>query len=85
MWSVRFDPRAFKQLSRLRKHDQLQIREFLDERLLKLDNPRQLGGPLRGSLSEFWRYRVGDLRILCRIEDEKLIVLAIGNRREVYR
>ncbi|UXS30858.1 type II toxin-antitoxin system RelE/ParE family toxin [Agrobacterium tumefaciens] len=64
------------------------IRNFLHERLAALDDPRQTGAALQGSeLGNFWRYRVGDYRIICDIQDHKLVVLVveIGHRREIYR
>ena len=87
MWTVRFDRGAFKDLSKLSKTDQNRVTRFIDDRLLKLENPRQLGGPLKGSLSEYWRYRVGDIRIVCRIDDGELVLLvvAVGNRGAIYR
>jgi len=61
---------------------------FMENRVAKLENPRSLGQPLQGiTLDGLWRYRVGDYRIICEIQDKKLVVLAlrIGHRREVYR
>lgn len=86
-WSVVIEPSAQKDLRKLGGRDGARVLRFLHDRIGKLDNPWQLGSPLKGQLAEYWRYRVGDLRILCRIEDEKLIVLviAVGNRREIYR
>ncbi|BCX90003.1 mRNA interferase RelE/StbE (plasmid) [Methylomarinovum tepidoasis] len=63
------------------------IREFLEQRLANLDDPRSIGKPLHGSrLGTFWRYRVGDWRIVASIEEDKVLVLVvrIGHRREVY-
>ncbi len=59
----------------------------MDERVAPSDDPRELGMALKGSLGDLWRYRVGDFRILCDIQDRKvtILVLQIGNRREVYR
>ena len=58
----------------------------MDLRIAVAADPRQLGKPLKGELGEFWRYRVGDYRILCEIRDDELVILAatIGHRREVY-
>jgi len=60
---------------------------MMDERVAVLENPRQLGKALKGPLGEFWCYRVGDYRILCDIQDRlvTILVVEIGNRREVYR
>jgi mRNA interferase RelE/StbE len=59
----------------------------MDERIAPLENPRQSGKALKGPMGEFWRYRVGDYRVVCDIRDGVLtvLVLQIGNRREVYR
>lgn len=63
------------------------IRSFLEERLVQLTDPRQLGKALKGGSQEFWRYRVGDYRIICDIRDDALVILVIkaGHRREIYR
>jgi mRNA interferase RelE/StbE len=59
----------------------------MDERVARSDDPRALGKALRGSLGDLWRYRVGDFRVLCDVQDGVLtvLVLQIGNRREAYR
>lgn len=63
------------------------MRRFLDERLLRRDDPREIGTPLTGELAGLWRYRVGDIRILARIEGDRFVVLviAVRHRREAYR
>ena len=63
-------------------------KQFLHERVARLDDPRSIGEALRGSrLGEFWKYRVGDYRLICKIEDDRLVVLVlrVGNRKEIYR
>ncbi len=87
MWHVEFDPRAAKELKRLGTADKRRIAQFIDERLLADDNPRKYGLALSGKLTGLWRYRVGDVRIVCRIEDHRLMVLVIkiGKRSEIYR
>jgi mRNA interferase RelE/StbE len=59
----------------------------LRERLAAADNPRNTGKALSGPLGGLWRYRVGDYRLICEIQDGVLcvLVLKIGNRREVYK
>ena len=87
-WRIEFDPAAEKELDRLDSQQAERILKFLFERVLTLDDPRAMGQALKGSrLGEFWRYRVGDYRIICAIEDGELrvLVIQIGNRREVYR
>ena len=66
----------------------LRIRTFLRERLALLDDPRSIGEALKGSeLGEFWKYRVGDWRLICEIKDQQILitVFSLENRREVYR
>ncbi len=87
-WTIEFDESAKKDLAKLDRQVSKRITVFLRERVLSLDNPRMLGAALTGSrLGEFWKYRVGDYRILCRVEDDvlRVFVVKVGNRREVYR
>jgi mRNA interferase RelE/StbE len=86
-WNVEISPRAQRQLDELDKPVARRISKFLHERIGKLDDPRQIGERLQGTLSEFWRYRVGDYRIICSLEHERLVVLVlrIGHRREIYK
>jgi mRNA interferase RelE/StbE len=88
VWRVELSDTALKNLSKLDKPVALRIRGFLKERLTALDDPRSIGEALKGSkLGDFWKYRVGDYRVIASIEDGKVVilVLAIGNRKEVYR
>jgi len=65
----------------------VRILQFLNDRIAKLEDPRSVGEPLKGSkLGAFWRYRVGDYRIIADIQDDRLriLVVRIGNRRDVY-
>jgi len=87
-YEIEFDPEAVKDLKRLDRPIQQRIVGFLRERVATLDNPRQIGEALAGAkLGNHWKYRVGDWRIICDIQDRRIIVrvLRIGNRREVYR
>ncbi len=86
-WTIKYAETARKQLVKLDKPAARRIADFMDERIAAGTNPRNLGKTLKGPLGEFWRYRVGHYRILCEIQDGLLIVLVlqIGNRREVYR
>jgi mRNA interferase RelE/StbE len=86
--SVSLTATAVKQISRLDKGEAKRITGFLRQRLATLDDPRSTGKALTGpQLGDFWRYRVGDYRIICDIQDDVLCVLVIevGNRRDVYR
>ena len=85
-WTIEFDPAAKKELAKLEKPVAKRLLAYLKERVK--EDPRSLGAALQGpKLGEFWKYRVGDYRIICRIEDGRLCVLVvkIGNRREVFR
>jgi mRNA interferase RelE/StbE len=87
-WQIEFDPRADRDLDRLHPQEKRRIVNFLQQRLALNDDPRSLGKPLSGSaLGSLWSYRVGDYRILASIEDReiKILVVKIGNRRDVYR
>jgi mRNA interferase RelE/StbE len=87
-WKIELTPLAEKNLDKLDRQVARRILSFLHGRLALLDDPRSLGEMLKGSeLGEFWKYRVGDYRIISRIEDSKVMifVVRIGNRREVYR
>jgi mRNA interferase RelE/StbE len=86
-WRIDFDPAAQRELDKLDKPTRRRITKFLYERVGKLDDPRKIGQRLQGSLSEFWKYRVGDYRIICSLERDRLVVLVlrIGHRREIYK
>ena len=86
-WNVELSPTAQQQLDKLDKSIAHRISKFLYERVANLSDPRQLGERLQGTLHEFWRYRVGDYRIICSLEHDRLVVLVlrIGHRREIYR
>jgi len=86
-WRIELTETAFKQLAKLDKVEAMRITKFLRERLAATDNPRNTGKALSGPLGDLWRYRVGDYRLICEIQDDVLCVLVvkIGNRREVYK
>ena len=87
-WQIKFDDASKKDLAKLDKQIARRITEFLRQRVAVLDDPRSIGEALRGSkLGEFWKYRIGDYRIISSIEDGalRILVVKIGNRREVYR
>jgi mRNA interferase RelE/StbE len=87
-WKIEFDPDALKDLRKLDKPIQIRLVGFLRTRVSSLANPRDIGEALSGQrLGSYWKYRVGDWRIICDIQDQTILVrvLRIGNRREVYR
>ena len=88
VWLIKFDDAAIKELAKLDKQIARRITAFLRERVAVLDDPRSIGEALKGSkLGEFWKYRIGDYRIISSIEDGalRIVVVKIGNPREVYR
>lgn len=87
-WKVELSTRAQKNLDGLDPQIARRILSFLHGRVARLDDPRSIGEALKGSrLGEFWKYRVGDYRIICKIEDAviRILVVGIGDRKEVYR
>ncbi len=87
-WKIEFEETALKELAKLDKPVARRILVFLRDRVAELDDPRSVGEALKGSkLGEFWKYRVGDYRLVAHIEDGalRILVLKIGNRREIYR
>ena len=76
-----------KALRKLGHTEARRIMAFLRDRVAGSPDPRRFGRPLKGHFSEFWRYRVGDYRVICELQDETLVVLVVGiaHRRHVYR
>ncbi|HEV2419201.1 MAG TPA: type II toxin-antitoxin system RelE/ParE family toxin [Terriglobia bacterium] len=87
-WSVELAESAERELGKLDPQRRKRILKFLSERVATLNDPRSLGEALHGSrLGEFWKYRVGDYRLICKIKDARLVVLVlrVGHRKEIYR
>ena len=86
-WRVEWLPEAQKQLRRLDKPVQDQILTYCRKRLATNEDPRRFGTELVGNLGGFWRYRIGDYRIICEFENECLLVMVVeaGHRRDIYR
>ena len=88
VWKIELDPAADRELGKIDPQVARRILTFLHKRVAPLDNPRSIGEALKGSkLGEFWKYRVGDWRIIASIEDSsvRILVIRIGNRKDVYR
>jgi mRNA interferase RelE/StbE len=86
-WTIKFDPSAEKELDKLDPQIARRVLKFLFQRLAILEDPRSIGEALHGPrFGELWKYRVGDYRLICSLQDEVLavLVLRIGHRREVY-
>jgi len=88
VWTVEIDPSARKTLKKIEPQNANRILRFLFERVAYLDDPRSIGEALQGKrFKAFWKYRVGDYRMICNLEDGTctVIVLKIGDRKEIYR
>lgn len=88
IWAIQLADTAKKQLAKLAKKNPQQAKRILDylKELQTLENPRDRGKGLVGELSGMWRYRVGDYRIICHIDNGELLITALelGHRREIY-
>lgn len=85
-WEIDYSETATKFLTKLDKQNAKRIVDFMSTRVSTLKDPRTLAKPLKGNLSSLWRYRVGDYRIICDIQDEQIMVsvLTIGHRKSIY-
>jgi mRNA interferase RelE/StbE len=87
-WKIEFIPEADKDLRSIDRSAVRRILRFLYDRIRPLDNPRKIGEALKGPEGEkYWKYRVGDYRIICQIKDREIIILVVkvGHRKEIYR
>lgn len=84
-WTIEFSKQARKDMASPPPNEQKRITQYLRTRVLAQEDPRKIGKPLKGALMGIWRYRVGELRILCRIERLIILVIAAGSLCEVYR
>jgi mRNA interferase RelE/StbE len=87
-YAIELERSATRELDALGQDAVKRILRFLHDRVAQLDDPRSIGAALKGrKLGEFWKYRVGDYRIIAKIDDSaiRILIVRIGNRREVYR
>lgn len=86
-WTIEFVPAAAKELKKLGRNDAVRIIRTLEERIAPLEDPRSTGASLKGDHEGYWRWRIGDFRVVARIEDERVLILVVrvAHRREVYR
>lgn len=86
VWTIEYSRTAWQHLKTLDRQTAKRILDFVVLRLAR-DNPRDLGKPLSGPLGAFWSYRIGDLRLVCDIQEtgQRLLVLRLGKRSEIYR
>lgn len=85
-WTVEFDDAAAKELRKLDRQAQQEILRYFRERIATDEDPRRFGKPLSRDLAGLWRYRVRTYRMICYIEDDKLVVLVlrVGHRKDIY-
>lgn len=85
-YSVETTARFDKEFKKLDRYTQRMIKGWIDKNLVDTEDPRQHGKALTANRSGQWRYRIGDYRLICQIDDGKLIILAlsVGHRRDVY-
>ncbi|MGH7866533.1 MAG: type II toxin-antitoxin system RelE family toxin [Candidatus Dormibacteraceae bacterium] len=85
-WSIEYDPGALKDLKKLDRAIQREILDYMDRRVATAQDPRDFGKPLRASKFGLWRYRVRDYRIICELQEKRLVVLvvAVGHRSTIY-
>lgn len=86
-YNVELSERFKKEFLKLDKYTQKIIRSWINKNLVECQNPRQYGKGLTANRKGQWRYRIGDYRLICEIEDENMIILAltIGHRRSIYK
>jgi mRNA interferase RelE/StbE len=87
VWTIDYTHTAKTQLRKLDKQTARRILDFLDERVADREDPRSTGKALTGPMGGLWRYRIGDFRVICDIQDGalRILVVQIGNRRDIYR
>lgn len=86
-WTIDYTETAKRQLRKLDPPIARRILDYMDQRVGGTAHPRSIGKALSGPLGTLWRYRVGDCRIICEIQDGALrvLVIEVGNRRAIYR
>jgi len=87
MWTIEYSEKAAGELLKIDRQAAKRIKKYLDERIATDEDPRRFGEGLTENLAGLWKYRIGDYRLICSIEDEKLVILAlsVGHRSEIYK
>lgn len=85
-WTIDYTHTAKSQLRKLDKNSARRIMDYMEERIASTD-PRRVGKALTGPMGDLWRYRVGDYRVVCDIQDElvRVLVVRVAKRDKVYR
>lgn len=87
IYQLRTDKRFDKAFKKLDRSVQMMLKDWIQKNLMDCDDPRRSGKALAGNLKNIWRYRIGNYRLLCKIDDDKLIIFAlnVGHRKEIYK
>lgn len=86
-WIIEYTQTAASQIGKLDQQIARRILDYMDDKIASLDDPRMRGKALTGPLGELWRYRIGNYRVVCAIQDNLLRILVVeaGHRKQVYR
>ncbi len=86
VWKIEWEGKALKEFKKMEKSIQKKILKFLNIKIAKLENPRVSGKPLSYDKVGLWRYRVENFRIVCKIDDEAIVILVVlvGHRKTIY-
>ena len=87
IWQLIFESGVKKEFSKLPKDIQSRILDYFEDKILVIQDPLIYASPLSGNMSKLWRFRVGDYRIICKVDKGRLIIVAvaIGHRKEIYK
>ena len=87
VWKIKYLKSVQKNIRKIEHKERERVRKYLENQIANSDNPRRFGKALKGNQSEFWRYRVGDHRIICELNDisATILVIRIGHRKDVYK
>ncbi len=85
-YKVSFEKKAYKKFTKIDRHQQIIIWAWIEKNLIGTDNLKEHGKALKGTLKDYWRYRIGNYRILADIDNEeiKIIIFNIGHRKDIY-
>lgn len=86
-YELRTDKRFDKAFKKLDRPIQMMLKDWIEKNLIDCDDPRRTGKALTGNLSDIWRYRIGNYRLLCKIDDGALIIFAlnVGHRKDIHK
>lgn len=87
IWAIEYTGTAVTQLRKLDRQIARRILDYLDAKIASLEDPRTRGKALSGPLGELWRYRIGDYRVICEIQDNvmRMLVVEAGHRKQIYK